>query len=101
MTEILNEQICGSVKSTTGTIHLICEVRLSRKGVLMAVIGGTIYYLSSNESEQTYIGSFSVSYDDTAQSKRAVAVNLNDTSKFVESTAAITNMISELEEKYA
>lgn len=101
MTEVLNEQICGSVKSSTGDIHLVCEVRLSRTGKLMAVLNGTIYHLESDESTQVYIGTFSVSYSDTTESKQSIAVNVNDSKYFAKSTEAITNMITEIQEKYA
>lgn len=100
MTEILNEQIVGSVKSSTEDIHIVCEVRLSRKGVIMSIIGGTLYHLAEKDKDQRFIGSFAVNYDPDAVNNRAISLNLNDSSLFSKVTVAINNMIDEIEEKY-
>lgn len=101
MTEILNEQICASVKSSTDNVHLVCEVRLSRAGKLISVLNGAIYYLSSDGADQTYVGTFAVSYSDVTESKQSISVNVNDSDYFAKATTAVTNMIKEIEEKYS
>lgn len=100
MIEILNEQIVGSVKSSTGDIHILCEVRLSRQGIIQSIIGGGIYYLEKDNEDKKFIGSFAVNYDPEAKNNRAISLNLNDSSLFTKVTEAINNMIEEIEERY-
>lgn len=101
MTEILNEQICGTAKYSENNLSLICEVRISRSGRIMAILGGTVHYLKNEKETGIYIGAFSASYDGTEENKQSIAINLADSTKLTDVSNAIATMIAEIEVKYS
>lgn len=102
MTTITNEQICGSIKSTTGDIALSGEIKVSKAGMLMSIANGQVYDNSDPGNLNKYIGSYAVNNDymNPSVDNRSVSINITDVSKLAVVSTAVTAAITEIEAKY-
>lgn len=100
MTTILNEMICGTIDSTTGNINLSGELKVTKEGKLMSISGGSIYDVTDGTDSKKYLGSYNITPDSMEPDKKSIYVNVSDFMKLAEASAAISAMITDVEDKY-
>lgn len=102
MTTIVNEQICGTIDSTTDNINLSGEMRVSKDGILMSIQSGMIYDTTDSIQDKKYVGSFNVSNDtmNPASDKRSIGINITDITLMPAASTAIIACLNDIEAKY-
>lgn len=102
MTEIKNEQICGTIDSTLDNINLTGEMKVSKEGILTSIQSGMVYDTINKSSEKKYLGSYSVTTDpmNPTADKRSISMNISDITKMAEVSAAIIACLKDIETKY-